>query len=187
MEKGTSSYLHRILGCRRRWPLDLTSSLKREKMRTEVLFIATVPAELFTFQLCIQMIVRQEFPWCFKGMCFMWRLSYSRFKFYFWFQRLYVTCLSSLTTQRTSLSILDFVGLLEDVCLSSGYYSQERLWTCWAGDKNDTEKLFISAYFWRLWAPPSSQQSTMLHSYARIRIWRLWTSKRNFSATQNVI
>lgn len=33
MEKGTSSYLHRILGCRQRWPLDLTSSLKWNKRR----------------------------------------------------------------------------------------------------------------------------------------------------------
>lgn len=30
MEKGMSSYLHRILGYRQRWPLDLTSSLKKK-------------------------------------------------------------------------------------------------------------------------------------------------------------
>lgn len=33
MEKGMSSYLHRILGCRQRWPLDLTSSLKQDRQQ----------------------------------------------------------------------------------------------------------------------------------------------------------
>lgn len=104
----------------------------------------------------------------------MRRLSYSRFRFYFWFQRLYVTCLSSLSTQRTSL----YTWLSWFVCLSSGFYSQEKLWTCWAGDKNDTEQIFFSAYLWRLWAPPSSLQSTMLHSCACIRIWGLEQLKK---------
>lgn len=47
-----------------------------------------------------------------------------------------------INTQDVSL-YLTLLVCLEGVCLPSGFYSQEKLWTCWAGDKNDTEKIIF--------------------------------------------
>lgn len=68
----------------------------------------------------------------------------------FGFKDCYMTHLSSLSAQTMSLSILDFVGLLEDGCLSSCYFSQEKPRAPLAGQvgKNPTEQISFSVYLW---------------------------------------
>lgn len=97
-----SSYLHRILGCRRHWPLDLTSSLKQEKWGQRCCLLPLLCSNFSPFSYAFRCESNGIYM-TFRKMSFRWRLSYPRFGFYICFKDCYTTCLSLLSTQTMPL------------------------------------------------------------------------------------